>query len=214
MQDRDVILKWRNNSFSRKFSFNNKLISKKEHDLWFKSCLKNKNNFYFISYMNKKKIGFVKYEINKKNKYFVSINLNPTFRGKGLASKILISTLQLKKTKDIKEVFAKIKKNNFSSLKSFKDAGYENYRTYANYYLFHKTNKNGSLKKMKKESYKNYELIISKIEKIRSNNNSNWMDILKIAFKNDPKATSKVMSQIYKDDQKISKLAKKLGEQL
>ena len=65
---------------------------------------------------------------------------------------------------------------------------------------------------MKKENYKNYELIISKIEKIRSNNNSNWMDILKIAFKNDPKATAKVMSQIYKDDQKISKLAKKLGK--
>ena len=49
---------------------------------------------------------------------------------------------------------------------------------------------------------------ISQIEKIRSKNNSNWMDILKIAFKNDPKAAAKVMSKIYIDDQKISKLAK------
>ena len=55
-----------------------------------------------------------------------------------------------------------------------------------------------------------YLKIISKIENIRKNNNVNWMNILKIAFKYDAKITAKVMSKIYKDDQKISKLVKKL----
>jgi hypothetical protein len=58
----------------------------------------------------------------------------------------------------------------------------------------------------KKNSYK----LISKIQKVRSKNNVNWMDILRLAFKHDPKSASKIMSQIYSDDKKISKLVKKL----
>lgn len=55
--------------------------------------------------------------------------------------------------------------------------------------------------------------LINQIAKIRSKNNLNWMDILKLAFKHDPKNTSKIMSNIYKDDIKISKLVKKLSKQ-
>lgn len=63
---------------------------------------------------------------------------------------------------------------------------------------------------VKKKKSKNYLKIISQIENIRKNNNINWMDILRIAFKYSPKATAKVMSKIYIDDQKISYLVKKL----
>ena len=52
--------------------------------------------------------------------------------------------------------------------------------------------------------------LINQIQKIRSKNNSNWMDILRLGFKHDPKKASKIMSQIYLDDQKISKIVKKL----
>jgi hypothetical protein len=64
------------------------------------------------------------------------------------------------------------------------------------------------MKKINKS--KNYLKIISKIENIRKKNNVNWMNILRIAFKYSPKATAKVMSKIYLDDQKISYLVKKL----
>ena len=57
---------------------------------------------------------------------------------------------------------------------------------------------------------KNYIKNINDIEKIRSKNNINWMKILKIAFKNSPQETAKVMSNIYNSDNKISKLVKKL----
>ena len=57
---------------------------------------------------------------------------------------------------------------------------------------------------------KNYLKIISQIESIRKKNNVNWMNILRIAFKYSPKASAKVMSKIYIDDQKISSLVKKL----
>ena len=52
--------------------------------------------------------------------------------------------------------------------------------------------------------------LINKIEKVRSKNNKNWMDLLKLALKLDHKSTSKILSEIYKDDQRISKLAKKI----
>ena len=53
---------------------------------------------------------------------------------------------------------------------------------------------------------KNYLKIIKKIESVRKKNNVNWMDILRVAFKHDPKKTAKVMAKIYTDDQKISNL--------
>ena len=57
---------------------------------------------------------------------------------------------------------------------------------------------------------KNYLKVILQIENIRKKNNVNWMNILRIAFQYNPKATAKVMSKIYTDDKKISYLVKKL----
>lgn len=59
---------------------------------------------------------------------------------------------------------------------------------------------------------KNYSKIINEITKIRSNNNVNWMDLLKLAFKLDPKNASKIMKKINYDDKKISNLLNKLSD--
>ena len=58
---------------------------------------------------------------------------------------------------------------------------------------------------------KNYLETINKIELIRKNNNVNWMDILKVAFKNSQKQTSKIFSKISSFDNNINKLSKKLS---
>ena len=57
---------------------------------------------------------------------------------------------------------------------------------------------------------KNYLLIIKKIENIRKGNNKNWMNLLRLAFRKSPKQAAKIMSKIYKDDNLISELVKKL----
>ena len=64
-----------------------------------------------------------------------------------------------------------------------------------------------------KKKYKFYINIINKIEKIRSKNNVNWMNILKLAFKTDPKSAIKIMKKINYDDKKISQLLNKLSKQ-
>ena len=57
-----------------------------------------------------------------------------------------------------------------------------------------------------------YFKIIDKIEKIRGKNNINWMNILRLAFKLDPKGASQIMKKINYDDKKISSLLNKLSK--
>ena len=57
---------------------------------------------------------------------------------------------------------------------------------------------------------KNYKEIINKIESTRRKNNKNWMDILRLAFKSSPVESSKILSEIYKEDKNINILAKEL----
>ena len=59
---------------------------------------------------------------------------------------------------------------------------------------------------------KKYLTIISKIEKVRSKNNVNWMNILRLAFKLDPKSATKIMRKINYDDKKISNLLNQLSK--
>ena len=59
---------------------------------------------------------------------------------------------------------------------------------------------------------KNYSKTIDKIQKIRSKNNVNWMNILRLAFKLDPKNASRIMKKINYDDKKISILLNKLSK--
>jgi len=61
-----------------------------------------------------------------------------------------------------------------------------------------------------KNKQKNKLKLIDQIENIRKKNNKNWMDILRIAFKFAPEKTAGVLAQIYNQDKKINKLAKKL----
>lgn len=63
---------------------------------------------------------------------------------------------------------------------------------------------------MKNKLYYKSVKIVDKIQEIRSKNNINWMNLLKLALRLDPKKTSQILSKIYQDDQKISKLVSKL----
>ncbi|MDC2987153.1 hypothetical protein OAY20_03545 [Candidatus Pelagibacter bacterium] len=58
---------------------------------------------------------------------------------------------------------------------------------------------------------KKYLSVINQIENIRKKNNKNWMNVLRLAFKHSPKKAAKIMSEIYLEDNRISKLVKKLS---
>tara|TARA_B100000795_G_scaffold263143_1_gene241873 strand:+ start:139 stop:333 length:195 start_codon:yes stop_codon:yes gene_type:complete len=54
--------------------------------------------------------------------------------------------------------------------------------------------------------------IIDQIQNVRSKNNKYWMDVLRLAFKYAPDKASELMKKVNLNDQKISKLAKKLSD--
>ncbi len=66
------------------------------------------------------------------------------------------------------------------------------------------------MKKKKDKNILRALKLLDKIEKVRSKNNKNWMDILRLSIKLDYKNTSILIKEIYKQDTKISNLAKKI----
>jgi hypothetical protein len=51
---------------------------------------------------------------------------------------------------------------------------------------------------------------IDKIFEIRKKNNICWMNLLKLAFKENPKEAKKIFKQITNNDKKINELSKEL----
>tara|TARA_Y100001958_G_C21189253_1_gene517743 strand:+ start:1102 stop:1332 length:231 start_codon:yes stop_codon:yes gene_type:complete len=70
--------------------------------------------------------------------------------------------------------------------------------------------KNKNFKFEEKIKIKKYLTALDRIEKARKQNNVNWMDILRIALKNAPNETIKLMKKINKKDQIITNLFKSI----
>lgn len=194
------LLELRNDKETRRFSINKKKIDPIEHKNWLDKIKKKKNQIFIILSENKIDIiGYTRFKIFKRNAE-VSLAIHQKFRNKGLSKKILLDSE--KKTKAINFV-ARVNCKNLKSIALFKSAGYDVVK------------KNGNFIKMRKMAKRNtdkYYQIIQQIENLRKKNNSNWMDILRIAFRDSPKETAKIMSNIYNEDSKISKLSKKLSK--
>jgi len=65
--------------------------------------------------------------------------------------------------------------------------------------------------KSRKKNTRKYLKIIDQIQNIRQKNNVNWMNLLRLSFKLSPENAAKIVQKIYKDDEKITKLVKKLS---
>ena len=63
---------------------------------------------------------------------------------------------------------------------------------------------------VKDEAY--YMSVIDEIENVRTKNNKNWMDLLRLAFRHAPKEAAEIVSEIYREDEAVSGLAKKLTQ--
>mgnify|MGYP000887191467 FL=1 len=68
------------------------------------------------------------------------------------------------------------------------------------------------MSKISEKKIKYYLDVIDKIENTRKKNNFNWMNILRIALKNAPEETLKVMKRINKADSQILELNKKFNK--
>lgn len=166
-----------------------------DHDKWFKKNIKKKDHFFFNIFYKKIKCGYIRCQ-KQRNINYISICVNRNFRKKGIATEALFEIEN--KLKKIKIFTAIVNRKNFKSVETFAKVGY----------IPHKYNKKFVLMKKNLNKLK----IINQIENIRKKNNSNWMDVLRLAYKKSPKEASLIMSKIYSQDNKISRLVKKLAK--
>ena len=116
--DSYFLFKTYNDGVKKKKFINNHYVNFKNHKIWLKNTLKNKNYIIFItSIKNKKKIGYVRFERVKLKTWEVSIANSNFFQGKGYGTLSLANTLN--KFKKKVKIYSIVKKDNKQSLNCF-----------------------------------------------------------------------------------------------
>ena len=123
----------RNKRYVRKNSAVTKKIGINEHENWFKKFFKNKKNKIYIIKTNKKEIGYIRLQ-KKRNTFELSWALLSSYKGKKIISKCL-KKVTLRKKNNYK---AKIKKNNYASIKAAYNAGFRFKKNEKSFVYVHK----------------------------------------------------------------------------
>ncbi|MEZ5757047.1 MAG: GNAT family N-acetyltransferase [Emcibacteraceae bacterium] len=124
MEDcRDIFI-WRNDLTTRQMSIDTGEINFENHVNWLEKTLKNNNLRLYILESENKKVGVVRFDRADQD-LIVSINLNPAFRGQGLAVKTLsIAIDEIRKEWKFDTIIAKIKSENKASIALFEKCGF------------------------------------------------------------------------------------------
>ena len=134
------IFNWRNNPESRKMFLISRKVSWDEHKKWFKNSLLNPRKVLLICYDEiKEKVGIVRFDIEN-TQTLISINLNPSKRGRGLSRQCLTESIKffISNYNLNGKIVAIIKEENIRSIKSFKSSGFilTNKKNGKNYFEF------------------------------------------------------------------------------
>lgn len=122
-EDKDDLLKWRNDKHSIDMFINSYPVTLKEHQKWFDKILSSNNKYLFICLNHEnEKIGVVRFDIKNTNAE-ISINIAPEMRGKGLGKHCLIETFIFAKEhiSGVEVLTAKIKSINKAQDISFNE---------------------------------------------------------------------------------------------
>jgi RimJ/RimL family protein N-acetyltransferase len=124
--DSKDIWEWRNDELTKKMSVLTDSIHWETHSAWYKKTLANPNCYLYIGYVNNEKIGMCRFDIDPKNNISeVSININPTHRGKKLSSPLLSKTITtFLRQHHAVDLIATIKKINIGSIQCFTKSGF------------------------------------------------------------------------------------------
>lgn len=127
LSDCRFVWELRNEKAARQFAFNTDYIPYGKHIGWFKKKLKDSNSCIFIVLSNKKRIGEVRFDSNKKNSAEIDIHMLKRECGKGLGSTVLkLASSHALRKMGLKKLVAHIKKCNIASVKAFGNAEFTN----------------------------------------------------------------------------------------
>ena len=116
---------WRNDPATRLASLNTSEIAWDDHSAWYSDALGKPSIALYISEssnVESESIGMCRFNISENQASAeVSINLNPEYRGKGLAQGVLHDSIQLfsEEFPNVRELTATIRTSNSASIKIF-----------------------------------------------------------------------------------------------
>ena len=126
-EDSQTIFNWRNDKLTREMSLIADTVAWEGHKIWFEKTLKSETRLLLMcsDAETNEKICVVRFDLDK-DRALVSINLQPSMRGKGLGKKCLTESISyLKKhTTIVKFLDADIKTVNHASIATYEGAGF------------------------------------------------------------------------------------------
>ena len=133
-QDAREIWLWRNDEHSREMSLDQSVIPWENHVRWYDCAMQNPDRLLFVGEMSQTKIGMCRFDVNRQASLAeVSINLNPVLRGSNLSVPFLRASIRLFHIHFAHPILARIRDENFPSLRCFKNCGFELIRQEAGY---------------------------------------------------------------------------------
>jgi RimJ/RimL family protein N-acetyltransferase len=121
--DLDLTYRWANDPEVRKASFHSDPISFEMHQAWFYAKLSSANSLILIFLHRSNPAGIVRFELEA-DRTVIGISIDADSRGKGLGRPMLLQACKHYFSNHQQAVFAYIKKDNSSSIKAFKNAGF------------------------------------------------------------------------------------------
>ena len=126
LEDAEIILKWRNDSLTREYSFSKEVIDTESHFKWFKKRNSDRNCYIWILIADEERVGQIRVEaIDHVGE--IHYVIAPEQRGKGYGKRIL-SLVEEKVSAEIKELCGIVKAENIASRRCFLTNGYEEMR--------------------------------------------------------------------------------------
>ena len=140
--DSQDLFNWRNDEMSIAMSLNTNRISEDEHNTWFEAAIDSNDKIIYVASEEgfDELVGMVRFELegsfnsrenNKEKNYLfdpifadISIIVNPNFRGRRLATPLLLSAIkEFRRSYNI-PITAHIKEENKASIKCFEKANF------------------------------------------------------------------------------------------
>jgi RimJ/RimL family protein N-acetyltransferase len=127
-QESDIfdVFELSNDPLVRRNSFSQAPIDFDVHKVWFAKKIKNSDSiFYIVRDLKKKMVGYIYFDRDCQDVFIITIHLSKKFRGKGLGKKFINHfSKNLFLEYNASKIYAFVKKENISSIKSFLASGY------------------------------------------------------------------------------------------
>jgi len=126
-EDCETVFKWRNHPNVRKHFFDPRELSYSKHKTWFLQSLDREDRILLIAHENGNSIGVVRFDLKGQEGLTAEIDiyLDPRKTGRGLGKKMLgQAEAWLRQNSAAQAIVARVKEENFASVKMFKSCGF------------------------------------------------------------------------------------------